>query len=77
MNSKTNAIGLESQMESRNKGKCLKNEKKEKRKKKGLYTFMIIIDQNSALLQDYARVEQFVKCSRDIDTENSIYYNMC
>ena len=42
-------------MESRNKGKCLKNEKK----KKGLYTFMIIIDQNSALLQDYARVEQY------------------
>ena len=51
-------------MESRNKGKCLKNEKKEKRKKKGLYTFMIIIDQNSALLQDYARVEQYCEMLR-------------
>jgi len=43
MNSKPDAIGLESKMESRNKGKCIKNEKINK---KDLYTFMIIIDQN-------------------------------
>ena len=51
MNSKTDAIGLESQMESRNKGKCLKNEKK----KKNIYIYIYIKKIKKYMLKKYLK----------------------